>query len=153
MPQSVQHVSDVQGLPWMHKVCLWLGIAMDVGAKAGLCMQLRRFALHAHWAWLAVVATFFALSSLTSLGWVAACSLSCQFCYMLKKARLWCVWKRDHMSGREMCRSMQYLAGSSRPYPRVSSVCSQVLHGTLPSSAGGGGCQEQQGHTPEGVWE
>ena len=66
--QSGQHVSGVQGLPWMHKVCLWLGIAMDVGAKAGLCMQLRRFALHAHWAWLAVVATFFALSSLTSLG-------------------------------------------------------------------------------------
>ena len=72
--QSAQHVSDAQGLPWMHKVCLWLGIAMDVGAKAGLCMQLRRFALHAHWAWLAVVAAFFALSSLTSLGWVAACS-------------------------------------------------------------------------------
>lgn len=72
--QPSQHVSDAQGLPWMHKVCLWLGIAMDVGAKAGLCMQLRRFALHAHWAWLAVVAAFFALSSLTSLGWVAACS-------------------------------------------------------------------------------
>ena len=86
--QSIWHISDVQELPWMHKVCLWLGIAMDVGAKAGLCMQLRRFALHAHWAWLAVVAAFFAMSSLTSLGWVATCSPSCQDCCMLSKDQL-----------------------------------------------------------------
>ena len=34
----------LQALPWLHKACLWVGIAMDIGAKAGLCMQLRRLA-------------------------------------------------------------------------------------------------------------
>ena len=58
----------VQGLPGLHKACLWLGIAMDIGAKAGLCMQLRRFALRGHWTWFALVLAFFGLSSLVSLG-------------------------------------------------------------------------------------
>ena len=58
----------LQSLPWLHKACLWLGIAMDIGAKAGLCMQLRRLALHGHWTWFCFVLAFFALSSLASLG-------------------------------------------------------------------------------------
>ena len=41
---------------------------MDIGAKAGLCMQLRRFALHSHWTWFSFVLAFFGLSSLASLG-------------------------------------------------------------------------------------
>ena len=73
----------MQGLPWLHRACLWLGIAMDLGAKAGLCMQLRRFALKAHWAWFAFVLGFFALSSLANLGCarpapLTPCAVSCQ---------------------------------------------------------------------------
>ena len=67
----------VQGLPGLHKACLWLGIAMDIGAKAGLCMQLRRFALRSHWTWGALVLAFFGLSSLVSLGCVLLLYTSC----------------------------------------------------------------------------
>ena len=137
----------------MHKVCLWLGIAMDVGAKAGLCMQLRCFALHAHWAWLAVVAAFFALSSLTSLGWVAPCSPSCQCCYMLNKVQLLRYTGAPLHVRRNKCWSMQYPAESFYTNIRVGLVCSQVLYDILPSSAGRGGCQERQRQSSESVWE
>ncbi len=55
-----------QGLARQHKAILWLGIALDLGAKASLGVSLRRFAHREKWWWLGLTLGFLAASSAVS---------------------------------------------------------------------------------------
>ena len=57
---------SAQGLPLQAKAILWLGIALDLGAKASLCVSLRRFARRGKWWWFGLTLGFLAVSSLVS---------------------------------------------------------------------------------------
>lgn len=59
--QSQGHA--VQALPAEQKALLWLGIALDVSSKVGLCVSLGRFAHRRKWMWFGATLAFFTLSS------------------------------------------------------------------------------------------